>query len=102
VPIHTPKTGSLFHAVHTVILPQAEALIRAIGADIRIIIRGKRAFYVPSADYIQVPPPSAYFEPINWHRTVCHELGHNAERRIMRHGQIDGRQRLTGHAAGLG
>jgi len=23
-----------------------------------------------------VPPPSAYFEPINWHRTVCHELGH--------------------------
>jgi hypothetical protein len=44
--------------------------------------------------------PSAYFEPVNWHRTVFHELGHNAERRIMRHGQIDGRQRLTGHAAG--
>jgi hypothetical protein len=22
-----------------------------------------------------VPPPSSYFEPINWHRTVCHELG---------------------------
>ena len=30
----------------------------------------------PSADYIQVPPPSAFFEPINFHRTVCHELGH--------------------------
>jgi antirestriction protein ArdC len=56
------------------ILPQAEALIRATGADIRI--SGDRAFYVPSADYIQVPPPSAYFEPVNWHRTVCHELGH--------------------------
>jgi hypothetical protein len=27
-------------------------------------------------------------------------LTHNAERRIMRHGQIDGRQRLIGHAAG--
>ena len=39
------------------ILPQAEALIRATGADIRI--GGNRAFYVPSADYIQVPPPSA-------------------------------------------
>ena len=56
------------------VLPQAEALIRATGADIRI--GGNRAFYVPSADYIQVPPPSSYFEPINWHRTVCHELGH--------------------------
>jgi antirestriction protein ArdC len=56
------------------ILPQAEALIRATGADIRI--GGGRAFYVPSADYIQVPPPSSFFESINFHRTVCHELGH--------------------------
>ena len=56
------------------ILPQAEALIRATGADIRI--GGDRAFYVPIADYIQVPPPSAFFEPINWHRTVLHELTH--------------------------
>ena len=23
-----------------------------------------------------VPPPAAYFEPINWHRTAFHELGH--------------------------
>ncbi len=56
------------------ILPQAEALIVASGADIRI--GGDRAFYVPSEDFIRVPPPSAYFEPVNWHRTVCHELGH--------------------------
>ena len=56
------------------ILPQAEALIRATGADIRI--GGDRAFYVPKGDYIQVPPPSAFFEPINFHRTVYHELGH--------------------------
>jgi antirestriction protein ArdC len=66
-------------------LPQAEALIRATGADIRI--GGNSAFYVPSADYIQVPPPSSYFEPINWHRTVCHELGHYAVSRIMPHGR---------------
>jgi antirestriction protein ArdC len=58
------------------ILPEAEALIRATGADIRI--GGNRAFYVPSADYIQVPPPFAFFEPINWHRTVFHELGHHS------------------------
>ena len=61
-------------SAENLILPQAEALIRATGADIRI--GATRAFYVPSEDYIQVPPPSAFFEPINWHRTVCHELGH--------------------------
>jgi antirestriction protein ArdC len=30
-----------------------------------------------------VPPPAAYFEPINWHRTAFHELGHYADLRIM-------------------
>ncbi|MHB8886815.1 MAG: ArdC family protein [Methylovirgula sp.] len=56
------------------ILPQAEALIDAAGADFRI--GGDRAFYSPANDYIQVPRPDAYFEPINWHRTALHELGH--------------------------
>ncbi|MHB1872572.1 MAG: ArdC family protein [Steroidobacteraceae bacterium] len=56
------------------ILPQAEALIRASGADIRI--GGDRAFYSVIGDFIQVPPPQAYFEPVNWHRTPLHELGH--------------------------
>src|SRR5262249_7846593 len=39
-------------------------------------IGGNRAFYMPSLDYVQVPPPQAYFEPIDWHRTALHELGH--------------------------
>jgi len=56
------------------ILPQAEALIRATGADIRI--GGNRAFYVPSADYIQMPPLSAFFEPADFYRTALHECGH--------------------------
>ena len=56
------------------ILPQAEVLIGATGADFRI--GGDRAFYSPANDYIQVPRPDAYFEPINWHRTALHELGH--------------------------
>ena len=25
---------------------------------------------------VMVPPPQAYFDPINWHRTALHELGH--------------------------
>lgn len=57
-----------------VIEPRVEALIKATGIDFRI--GGNRAFYVPCADYVQVPPPAAYFEPINWHRTALHELGH--------------------------
>lgn len=54
--------------------PRVEALIEATGIDFRI--GGDRAFYVPAHDYVQVPPPQAYFEPINWHRTALHELGH--------------------------
>lgn len=56
------------------IAPQVEALIRATGIDVRI--GGDRAFYVPAHDYVQVPQPQAFFEPIDWHRTALHEMGH--------------------------
>lgn len=58
------------------ILPQADRLIEASGLDFRI--GGARAYYDPLHDYVQVPPPQAYFEPINWHRTAFHELAHSA------------------------
>ncbi|WP_247372941.1 ArdC-like ssDNA-binding domain-containing protein, partial [Bradyrhizobium sp. 18] len=64
--------------------PQVEYLIKATGIDFRI--GGNRAFYMPTEDYVQVPPPQAYFEPINWHRTALHELAHNAAIQIMPHG----------------
>ncbi|MET4036271.1 antirestriction protein ArdC [Bradyrhizobium sp. RT4a] len=54
--------------------PQVEYLIKATGIDFRI--GGNRAFFAPSEDYVQVPAPQAYFEPINWHRTALHELAH--------------------------
>ncbi|MBF5090111.1 DUF1738 domain-containing protein [Novosphingobium sp. NBM11] len=54
--------------------PQVEALVRATGIDFRI--GGDRAFYAPAPDFVQVPPPLAYFEPINWHRTALHEAAH--------------------------
>jgi antirestriction protein ArdC len=63
--------------------PRVEALIKATGIDVRI--GGNRAFYMPAHDFVQVPPPQAYFETINWHRTALHELGH-----------------ATGHASRLG
>jgi Zincin-like metallopeptidase/Ku70/Ku80 beta-barrel domain len=42
--------------------PTMEALIKATGID--VLIGGGRAFYMPAHDYVQVPPPQAYFEPI--------------------------------------
>ena len=56
------------------IIPQAERLIEATGADFRI--GGTKAFYVPSEDFIRVPPQPAFFEQVNYYRTCFHELGH--------------------------
>jgi antirestriction protein ArdC len=56
------------------ILPQVQALIDTSGADFRI--GGNEAFYAPALDFVQVPPQQAFVEPINWHRTALHELGH--------------------------
>ncbi|MDC7810933.1 ArdC family protein [Sphingomonas koreensis] len=56
------------------IVPVAEAVIAASGVDFRV--GGNRAFYVPSHDYVQVPPQPAFFEQINYYRTCLHELTH--------------------------
>ncbi|MGJ4948672.1 ArdC family protein [Bradyrhizobium sp. HKCCYLS20291] len=58
----------------TAIEPAVEKLIANSGVDFRI--GGHRAFYAPAEDFAQVPPPAAFFEPINWHRTALHELAH--------------------------
>ena len=54
--------------------PKVAAMIKASGVDFRI--GGRLAFYMPGEDYVRVPPPQAFFEPVNWHRTALHELGH--------------------------
>ncbi|ESY06622.1 zincin-like metallopeptidase domain-containing protein [Mesorhizobium sp. M0152] len=56
------------------IVPQAETLIRASGADFRV--GGDRAFYMPGSDHIQVPPQPAFHQQIDYYRTCFHELGH--------------------------
>jgi antirestriction protein ArdC len=65
------------------IIPRAEALIDATGADFRI--GGERAFYTPASDFVAVPHQHLYRVPIDWYRTAFHELGH-----------------WTGHGARLG
>jgi len=56
------------------IIPEAQALILATGADFRI--GGDKAFYLPSEDVIRVPHQSAFTDQINYYRTAFHELGH--------------------------
>lgn len=56
------------------IVPRAEALIAATGADFRI--GGARAFYAPGPDFVQVPPQPAFHDQINYYRTAFHELSH--------------------------
>lgn len=56
------------------IVPQAEALARATLADIRT--GGAHAFYRPSEDAVHIPPQPAFFDQINYYRTLYHELGH--------------------------
>ncbi|MDN3563727.1 ArdC family protein [Paeniroseomonas aquatica] len=63
--------------------PRVQALIATSGVDLRV--GGERAYYDVLGDFICVPPPQAYFQPIDWHRTALHELGH-----------------WTGHASRLG
>lgn len=62
----------------------AERLIDATNADFRT--GGDKAYYVPSADYIQIPPQQAFFDQINYYRTCLHELGHwtGHEKRLAR------------------
>jgi antirestriction protein ArdC len=66
VKVPPPEPGS--------IEPRVEALIRATGIDFRI--GGDCAYYALADDFVMVPPPQVYFEPINWHRTALHEIGH--------------------------
>lgn len=58
----------------SLIMPRVEQLIRASGAELRI--GGDRACYDAGSDLVRVPPPQAFHESIDWHRTALHELGH--------------------------
>lgn len=71
------------------IIPHAEALIEATGADIRI--GGDKAFFSPSGDYIQVPPQPAFRDQINYYRTVFHELSHHSGAKHRLNRDLSGR-----------
>ncbi|HMO74392.1 MAG TPA: zincin-like metallopeptidase domain-containing protein [Sphingopyxis sp.] len=56
------------------IIPHAEALIQATGADFRI--GGGEAYYSQSGDYVAVPPRSAFADANDFYDTAFHELSH--------------------------
>jgi len=74
LPEHLYQAAGEEQRADVVTIPEAEALIAASGA--RISIGAPHACYIPGADRIEMPMQSAFLEPINFFRTVLHELGH--------------------------
>jgi antirestriction protein ArdC len=69
-----------------IVMPEdaVSTFIEATGADIRI--GGDMAGYIPSKDYITLPPPSVFKTMESYYATCFHELGHwsGAEKRLDR------------------
>lgn len=66
------------------LIEEAEAFFAATGAVFRH--GGNRAFYAPSADFIQLPPPEAFRDAQSYAATKAHELTHwsGHEKRLAR------------------
>lgn len=67
---------------------RAPDAVETIIANSRAVIRigGDRAFYSPSTDHIQMPPPHSFANAAGWSSTIVHETAHNAAPGIMPHG----------------
>lgn len=74
------------------ISPVAEAVIAA--SAVEYLIGGNRAFYVPSKDFIRMPPPRAFVSAEDYYCTALHELVH-----ATGHPQRLDRATLTGTGA---
>ncbi|WP_206245268.1 ArdC family protein [Novosphingobium terrae] len=74
LPEHLYEAEDREQRADLVTIPEAEALIAASGAN--IAVGSPNACYRPRADRIEVPLQAAFIEPINYYRTVLHELGH--------------------------
>jgi antirestriction protein ArdC len=59
----------------------AEIILANSHAEVRI--GGERAFYSPGTDHIQMPPRGAFASAGGWASVQLHELGHDADLRIM-------------------
>jgi antirestriction protein ArdC len=75
----------------------ADALIRATGADIRL--GGSKACYVPTHDFVAIPPKEAFQNTESFYAVSLHELGHwsGSEKRLNRN--LDSRFGTRAYAA---
>ena len=79
-----------------------QALLDATGADIRI--GGDAAFYVPSADYIQLPDPRYFTQEdgaertFQFESTAAHELVHFSGHKSRLNRDLTGRYGSSGYA----
>ena len=55
-------------------IARAESFFSATGADIRF--GGNSAYYVPSADFIQMPPFESFRDAVSFYGTLAHEQVH--------------------------
>ncbi len=63
------------HPISTIApIEAAERFIAATKADIRL--GGSKACYVPSHDFVAMPPQEAFAEASSFYATELHELGH--------------------------
>jgi len=62
--------------VKTLVIPRAEALIAASGADYRVVSGSDSAFYNPALDFVQMPSIGQFNTPEGYYRTALHELTH--------------------------
>lgn len=67
-------------------------------SGLTIHLGGQMAFYRPADDAIVLPPPQAFHEPVNFHRTAAHEMSHatGAAHRLAR--DFTGRYGSEGYA----
>jgi antirestriction protein ArdC len=70
----TPKIEAPTGETALTRIEQAEAFVSATGADIRH--GGGKAFYVPTADFIQLPPLNCFVDIEGYYATALHELIH--------------------------
>lgn len=67
---HKPKT-------ETELLDEAEAIIRNMKDRPEIKFGGRKAFYRPATDTIQIPKRENFYTTAGYYSTLFHELGHS-------------------------
>jgi len=76
---------------------RAECFVTAIGANIRH--GGNEAFFVPSQDFIQLPPFAAFKTTEGYYATTLHELGHYSGHTTRLDRNLSGRFGTRAYAA---